>query len=121
MAEGTPGAPIIFTTAADSIQPGQLVSPNLDETNTGLWGGVVILGKAPISASASPIQIEGVPSSDRNGLYGGENSHDYSGVMKYVSIRHGGTNIGQGNEINGLTLGGVGFPTTIENIEIIAN
>ena len=31
MAEGTPGAPIIFTSAADSIQPGQLVSPNLDD------------------------------------------------------------------------------------------
>lgn len=121
MAEGTPGAPIIFTSALDSIQPGQIVSPNLDHYTTGLWGGVIVLGNAPISASASPLQIEGIPSSDHNGLYGGNNSHDYSGVMKYISIRHGGTNIGQGNEINGLTLGGVGFPTTIENIEIVAN
>ena len=36
-AVGTPGAPIIFTSVIDSIQPGQLVSPNLDETVTGLW------------------------------------------------------------------------------------
>jgi hypothetical protein len=121
MAIGTPGAPIIFTSSADSIQPGQITSPNLSFDNTGLWGGIIVLGNAPISASASPLQIEGIPSSDHNGLYGGSDVHDYSGVMKYISIRHGGTNIGQGNEINGLTLGGVGFPTVIENIEIVAN
>jgi len=42
-------------------------------------------------------------------------------VFKFVSIRHGGTNIGAGNEINGLTLGGVGSGTVIENIEIVGN
>jgi hypothetical protein len=46
---------------------------------------------------------------------------DNSGVFKYVSIRHGGTSIGSGNEINGLTLGGVGSETVIKNIEIVAN
>jgi len=120
-AVGTPGAPIIFTSVIDSIQPGQLVSPNLDETVTGLWGGLLILGYAPISASTSPLQIEGIPSSESNGLYGGNDSLDNSGVLQYVSIRHGGTNIGQGNEINGLTLGGVGKGTTIDHIEVVAN
>lgn len=120
-AVGTPNAPIIFTSAGDLIQPGQLVSPNLDETMTGLWGGVIVLGKAPISAGTSPLQIEGIPSSESNGLYGGTDSLDDSGVLQYVSIRHGGTNIGQGNEINGLTLGGVGSGTTIDHIEVVAN
>jgi len=54
-------------------------------------------------------------------LYGGTNASDNSGVIKYVSIRHGGANIGEGNEINGLTLGGVGSGTVIENIEVVSN
>ena len=125
-AVGTQFKPIIFTSVADEITPEQVgaglfISPNLDPATQGLWGGVIILGKAPISASASEIQIEGIPTTDPNGLYGGNDVSDNSGVMKYVSIRHGGANIGNGNEINGLTLGGVGNGTTIENIEIVGN
>jgi hypothetical protein len=41
--------------------------------------------------------------------------------LRYVSIRHGGALIGEGNEINGLTLGGVGNSTVIDNIEVVAN
>ena len=131
IAEGTYDAPIIFTAVADQITPedvknGVFESPNLNETINGLWGGLIILGNAPISASndlgnVSQVQIEGIPTSDQSGLYGGDNPNDYSGILKYVSIRHGGANIGSGNEINGLTLGGVGNTTIIENIEIIAN
>lgn len=126
MAEGTADAPIIFTSVADEIIPGQIASPNLDSDLNGLWGGVIVLGNARISASnesgdVSQVQIEGIPTSDPNGLYGGDNDADNSGVIKYISIRHGGTNIGSGNEINGLTLGGVGSGTVIENVEIVAN
>ncbi|RUA34984.1 MAG: hypothetical protein DSY77_03625 [Bacteroidetes bacterium] len=120
-AEGTADEPIIFTSVADEIQPGEIASPNLDPTQNGLWGGVIILGNAPISASAAEVQIEGIPTSDPNGLYGGDNPEDNSGEIRYISIRHGGTNIGAGNEINGLTLGGVGSETIIENVEIVAN
>ena len=124
MAEGTADAPIIFTTVADEIEPGMIASPNLDPDIDGLWGGLIVLGNAPISTPDGVAQIEGIPPSDTNGLYGGGNSADpadNSGVLKYISIRHGGANIGEGNEINGLTLGGVGTGTVIENIEIIAN
>ncbi len=126
MAEGTAEKPIIFTSVADEITPadvaaGNFGSPNLASDANGLWGGVIVLGKARISASANEVQIEGIPTSDQNGLYGGSDDADNSGVIKYVSIRHGGTNIGSGNEINGLTLGGVGSGTTIENIEIVGN
>ncbi len=120
-AEGTAAQPIIFTTIADEIEPGEIASPNLDPTLNGLWGGLIVLGNAPISATSDAMQIEGIPASDQNGLYGGTNAADNSGIIKYVSIRHGGANIGEGNEINGLTLGGVGSGTTIENIEIVAN
>lgn len=131
IAEGTATEPIIFTSVADEItaalvQAGEFESPNLSPDINGLWGGVVILGSAPISASSSggdisEVQIEGIPTSDANGLYGGNNSADDSGIIKYISIRHGGTNIGSGNEINGLTLGGVGSGTVIENVEVVAN
>lgn len=121
MAEGTADEPIIFTSVADEIEPGMVASPNLDPDLNGLWGGVIILGNAPISADASSVQIEGIPASDQNGLYGGNDAADNSGVFKYVSIRHGGANIGEGNEINGLTLGGVGSGTVIDHVEVIAN
>ncbi len=131
MAEGTATAPIIFTSLVDEITPadvaaGNFGSPNLDPDLNGLWGGVIVLGRAPISASVnnadvSEIQIEGIPTTDPNGLYGGTNPADNSGVLKYISIRHGGANIGSGNEINGLSLGGVGTGTVVENIEVVAN
>lgn len=121
MAEGTASQPIIFTSIADEIMPGEIASPNLDPVLDGMWGGVIILGNAPISADAEAIQIEGIPPSDQNGLYGGNNATDNSGVIKYISIRHGGSNIGEGNEINGLTLGGVGSGTVIEYVEVVAN
>jgi hypothetical protein len=123
MAEGTAAQPIIFTTVADEIQPGQIASPNLEPTLEGLWGGLMIMGKArgSFAGDVSEIQIEGIPASDTNGLYGGNDDADNSGVLKYVSIRHGGANIGEGNEINGLTLGGVGSGTVIENVEVVAN
>lgn len=120
-AAGTAQKPIIFTTVSDEIQPGQTVSPNMSADNQGLWGGVIVLGNAKISASAAEVQIEGIPTSDQNGLYGGSDDSDNSGVLKYISIRHGGSNIGAGNEINGLTMGGVGTGTVVENIEVVAN
>jgi hypothetical protein len=126
MAEGTAEAPIIFTTVADEITPediaaGNFGSPNLDPDANGYWGGVIVLGKARISASADEVQIEGIPVTDTNGLYGGDQDDDNSGVISHISIRHGGSNIGAGNEINGLTLGGVGSGTTINNVEVVAN
>ena len=114
MAEGTESCPIIFT----SVLSEQVT---LDETDMGLWGGIVILGNAPISADASPANIEGVPVNEDYGLYGGDDQMDNSGVFTYVSIRHAGALIGDGNELNGLTLGGVGRGTTISNIEVVGN
>ncbi|MFP8487833.1 hypothetical protein ACKGJO_01945 [Gracilimonas sp. Q87] len=131
-ANGSETAPIIFTSIADEITPedvdaGNFASPNLDPDISGLWGGVIVLGNAPISAQnangddVTEVQIEGIPSSDSNGLYGGNDATDSSGSITYISIRHGGSNIGEGNEINGLTLGGVGNGTVVENIEVVAN
>ena len=116
MAEGTADAPIVMTAQADNYE-GTIV--NADEV--GLWGGLVILGKATTNNATSEKAIEGIPTVESRGLYGGTDDADNSGTIKYVSIRHGGTNIGEGNEINGLTLGAVGSATIIDYIEIVAN
>tara|TARA_R110000868_G_scaffold140690_2_gene356630 strand:- start:22102 stop:23544 length:1443 start_codon:yes stop_codon:yes gene_type:complete len=126
MANGTPEKPIIFTAEADNIGVGQSAGTNLDHNQRGLWGGLVVLGRATGSfkGDVTQVQIEGIPADDTFGLYGpGDalNDADNSGELEYISIRHGGALIGEGNEINGLTLGSVGSGTKIENIEVVAN
>ena len=122
-AMGTAQAPIIMTSTDDQIEPGMVESPNLGPDDSGLWGGLIVLGRAPISVDgdAETAQIEGIPATDVNGTYGGTDAADSSGTITYVSVRHGGTNIGAGNEINGITFGGVGNGTTVSHIEVIAN
>lgn len=121
MANGTSSMPIIFTSTDDEIVSGEIASPNLNENLNAKWGGLIILGNAPISADASTAQIEGIPASDVNGLYGGSDPADNSGKLEYVSVRHGGANIGEGNEINGITFGGVGTGTVVNYIEVVGN
>lgn len=126
MAAGTAEKPIIFTSEDDNINVGQTAGTNLDQNNRGLWGGIIVLGRAAGSfkGDVAEVQIEGIPADDTFGLYGpgdAPNDADNSGTLSYVSIRHGGALIGEGNEINGLTLGSVGSGTTINHIEVVAN
>ena len=126
MANGTATNPIIFTSELDDL------NGSLGPDDSGLWGGVIILGNASINSRsdsqivASPVvdQVEGLELTGEEivfATFGGTNDTDNSGVLRHVSIRHGGARIGGDNEINGLTLGGVGSGTTIEYIEIFAN
>lgn len=123
IANGTAEKPIIFTSTLDNIRPGQKSGTSLNEYDFGKWGGLLVLGRAPISATNgdTETQIEGIPGDLIYGRYGGNDAADNSGVIKFVSVRHGGALIGDGNEINGITLGGVGTGTVIENIEVVAN
>lgn len=117
MAMGTAAEPIIFTAEGDDVtNPFDIV-----EGETGLWGGVIILGNAGLNSDPGESAIEGIPTDETRGLYGGDDDEDNSGVFKYVSIRYGGTNIGANNEINGLTLGGVGSKTEVHHVEVIYN
>jgi len=115
-AAGTEDAPIVFTAEADNYE-----GTGIDAAIVGQWGGVIILGNATTSNPAGEKAIEGIATSESRGLYGGTDDSDNSGTLKYVSIRHGGTNIGADNEINGLTLGAVGSGTTIDFIEVVSN
>lgn len=115
MAEGTAVEPIIFTCENDDLMGSVPI-----ETR-GLWGGVIILGSARLNNLYGENHIEGIPLSEPRATYGGLIDEDYSGILRYISIRHAGTNIGEGNEINGLSLGGVGSKTIIDHIEVISN
>ncbi len=123
IANGTATNPIVMTSINDNIALGETAGTNLTVADQGLWGGLIILGNAPGSFknNVEAEQIEGIPADDSNGLYGGNDETDSSGSIQYVSIRHGGTLLGADNEINGLTLGGVGSGTVINNVEVIAN
>jgi len=114
IAEGTATEPIVFTGDGDNYD-----GSGFGKEVRGLWGGVIVLGKATTNNSTQK-RVEGIPES-YNAFYGGSDDTDNSGSLQYISIRHGGTDIGQGNEINGLTLGAVGNGTTIKHVEVIAN
>ncbi|MET6997832.1 hypothetical protein [Chitinophaga defluvii] len=109
-ADGTKDKPIVFTSDAGSPKRGD-------------WGGVVICGKAPTNASFNGTQgvgqVEGgVNNGEGLGLYGGTDAADNSGTLKYVRIEYAGYAYLPDNELNGLTLAGVGSGTTIDYVEI---
>ena len=121
-ARGTASQPIVFTSLDDNITTVNETS-TLQASTQGLWGGIVILGNAPLapeSGEGSTFYI-GLDPSETSSYYGGSNSTHNGGVLEYLSIRHGGAHIGTGNDSNGLTLCAVGSETTINNIEIFAN
>ncbi|MEX1063467.1 MAG: hypothetical protein WEC12_07680 [Balneolaceae bacterium] len=120
-ADGTPENPIIFTSELDQEPFGGSVT--LNETNSKLWAGIIVLGSAPAysGGNTDAIQIEGIVDADSRSQYGGDEPDHSSGTMRYVSIRFSGAEIGPGNEIQGLTLGGVGRGTTLEYIDIFVS
>ncbi len=116
-ATGTADEPIIFTSELDDVNN----PSDLDETDRGLWGGLILLGPGTIGNTTPTTGIEGIPVSETRAIYGGNDDDNNVGTLQYVSIRHGGAALSPGDEINGLTLGGVGSQTTLEHIEVFAN
>lgn len=101
-ADGTATEPIVFTSgkAAGSRTPGD-------------WGGIVLLGNAPTNRTTEPIIEGGI-----NSKYGGTVVADNSGILRYVRIEFAGIAADPNSEINGLTCGGVGSGTILENIQV---
>jgi len=101
-AVGTAGSPIVFTS-------------NSNTPNAGDWGGLIILGKAPINSVAGG---EATSTSEIGGLpYGGSNESDNSGIIKYVRIEYSGGSADASSENNGFSFYGVGNGTTVEYIQ----
>lgn len=112
-ARGTACSPIVFTSAK---APGQ--------RGAGDWGGIVLMGEARLNSGTNAGTyftdvVEGGLTGDVNDrTYGGNNDNDSSGVMQYVRIEFAGAALMPNEEINGLTLAGVGASTVLDHIMI---
>jgi trimeric autotransporter adhesin len=121
---GTASQPIVFTSRED-------VEGTVTATATRQWGGVILLGRAPVRACATAVTqgtvecqnaVEGVTAATgRQALFGGATPTDNSGAMRYVRISYSSdflTSASAGDDLNGLTLGGVGSGTDLSFIQI---
>ncbi len=120
IANGTRSKPIRFT-AASAID-GSLTNP---DTASGLWGGIVILGKAPINkcaaANLNTADCERVVEGSTTAIMGGATPTDNSGVLNFVRVEYAGKEIFPGNELNGITFGGVGSGTSVDYVQVHNN
>lgn len=120
-AVGTSSAPIIFTAQQN------LANNGVSDVSQGLWGGVVILGRAPTGVcrtGTGPNDAGGTSTTCENPIegitgrnYGGPLQNDNSGNFQFVQINYSGIAISEGNELQGLTLGGTGSGTVISNVQ----
>jgi len=104
-AHGSAQDPIVFTSA----------SP-VGERHRGDWGGVVLLGNAPVNIPIA--HIEGIDAGDPRGFFGGQADSDSCGILQYVRIEYAGYEISKDNELNGLTLGGCGKGTILRFVQV---
>ncbi|WP_299525408.1 hypothetical protein [Winogradskyella sp.] len=104
-AKGTETDPIVFTSSRDNKKPGD-------------WGGIFILGDAPLNTYGELASLNyGLrPPSNENIAYGGVNPESDSGILKYVRIEFAGKRTKTHGYFNALTLAGVGNQTIIENV-----
>jgi hypothetical protein len=128
VADGSAGQPIIFTSQQD------VQGLNDANTSTRQWGGVIILGRAPIRRCSTAVTqgsvdcqnaIEGVlAATGSDALYGGATPTDNSGKLEFVQVRYAGAilpNALSGDDLNGITLGGVGSGTEIDFVQVHNN
>lgn len=102
-AEGTASEPIVFTSAAAT-------------PNAGDWGGIILLGKAPIN-SVNGTTVTSATSEIASLPYGGTISNDYSGILKYVRVEYSGGRADGISENDAFTFYGVGNTTVIQYIQ----
>jgi hypothetical protein len=111
-AVGTETNPIVFTSY-------KLVDDNESTMPApGDFGGVILLGKAPINNAGGSAYIEGLNVGNIAYSYGDSASSDNSGIMQYVRIEYAGYKLNTDIEVNGLTMGGVGNGTTLDHIQV---
>ena len=84
---------------------------------------MVILGQAPINKCSNDVRyaecervVEG-----SNALMGGVNKNDNSGKLNFVRVEYAGYEIFPGNELNGITFGGVGDATEVDFVQVHNN
>ena len=135
IARGTPRAPITFTSLSDV--EGTLPVTETDPVGARAiqqWGGIVINGfgvsnkcsydgiRGEEGFGLTPgtecsIEAEGSEGDDES-QYGGDNDDDSSGILEYVVVKHTGAQVANGDELNGISFGGVGRGTVVRNLQV---
>jgi hypothetical protein len=110
----------------DQVIYGYGTGVNRDTFAGSYVNGVTYSGQLTTANTDDRSSIEGIPATSSIALagldrFGGFEADDNSGILKYVSIRHGGSNLAANSEVNGLTCGAVGRGTTISYVEIYGN
>jgi hypothetical protein len=106
IAKGEETNPIVFTSSKPA-----------SERKSGDWGGLIVFGDAPVNRFGSIGQLKTNLDSKFNN-YGGENPAGDSGILKYIRVEFAGKKVKGASDSNGLTLGGVGQKTIIDNIQV---
>ncbi|MCY4213448.1 MAG: hypothetical protein OXF68_07475 [Gammaproteobacteria bacterium] len=118
IAEGTADQPILLTAKAE-------VLGTAEDNDRGLWGGLVINGYAPINdcpEGAAGGSDDCIKEGEANsGQFGGSNSNDNSGVLRYVSVRFAGSNVDPENQLNGIAFQAVGDATEVDYVQVHNN
>jgi hypothetical protein len=135
-ANGTVDAPVIMTSTKDDLKSWH--------EGCNEWGNLTIMGNALINCSSQAFKtvtingrtntkipdglnqnmMEGLTADfagDTKQLFGGNNDDDSSGALRFLSLRYGGKVVGLGNELNGLSMGGIGRGTEVDHIEVMNN
>lgn len=113
----TPNATLLARGRADA--PITFTSTRGEDAQAGDWGGLVLLGDAPINATQG--HVEGIPVQDPRGYYGGDDVQGSCGILEHVRIAYAGYEVFANNELNGLTLAGCGEGTIIRNLHVHAS
>lgn len=113
-AQGTANAPIIFTSY--NLLDGNATT----KAAPGDFAGLVILGDDQVNNGLTTNIIEGLGDQPNvaDFYYGGSNAAHNAGTISYVRIEFAGRILDDGIEINGLTFGGVGAPTTVNHVQV---
>ncbi len=136
---GTATDPVIMTSKADvATWVGGNPKTGTWREAANEWGNLTLMGAAYISANnhggtttntpvpsasnVAPMEglVAGFPG-DTKVLYGGGNDDDDSGSIHYLSLRYGGKVVGLNNELNGLSMGGIGRQTDVDHVDIMNN
>jgi hypothetical protein len=127
LADGRADSPITITSVSD-------IEGTVGPEDVQQWGGMVVNGFGVTNAcsyvgtrgqagfgltpgSECSVEAEGSAGDDES-QYGGDNDADDSGILRYVLVKHTGAEVGNGDELNGITFGGVGSSTVIENLQV---
>lgn len=101
---GTRDKPIVFTSAKP-----------VGQRLAGDWGGVAMLGKAPVNR---PNAVLNIFTDEAEAGFGGADKTWNCGAIKYTRFEFGGGQVKGQNALNGLTLAGCGDKTEIEHVQI---